>query len=443
MQTFIKSFWAVLLVLSLTAWSVDASPRFKTKKFTKHYRTGPLVLGGSTFKVNQRYNPNYKRTANSGTVELAKTYKKYNVLFPDQLANAIAGIVGRLQGTGNGTTAVNASNVNFGTVETLPEAYDREYLSPVQIGTPPQTVNLNFDTGSADLWVNTNETPENQQNGQVEYNPTLSSTASKMEGATWDITYGDGSASSGIVYTDVVSIGGVTVQSQAVESAQQVSASFQTDAASSGLLGLGFGTINTVQPEQQKTFFENAINDLASPLFTVNLMKQAAGSYDFGYINASEYTGEIQYTPVDNSRGFWGFNPSGFQVGNSSFNATSWFAIADTGTSLLLLPGDLVDNYWSAVSGAKFDALQGGYTFPCNTTLPSWSFGVDEYRGVVPGHFMNYAAISASTCFGGIQSSDALGFSIFGDVVLKAQFVVFDGGDNTLGWANKDLSSSI
>lgn len=114
MQTFIKSFWAVLLVLSLTAWSVDASPRFKTKKFTKHYRTGPLVLGGSTFKVNQRYNPNYKRTANSGTVELAKTYKKYNVLFPDQLANAIAGIVGRLQGTGNGTTAVNASNVNFG-----------------------------------------------------------------------------------------------------------------------------------------------------------------------------------------------------------------------------------------------------------------------------------------------------------------------------------------
>lgn len=314
--------------------------------------------------------------------------------------------------------------------------------SPVQIGTPPQTVNLNFDTGSADLWVNTNETPENQQNGQAEYNPTLSSTSAKMEGATWDITYGDGSASSGIVYTDVVSIGGVTVKTQAVESAQQVSSSFQTDAASSGLLGLGFGTINTVQPVQQKTFFENAMNDLASPLFTVNLMKQAAGSYDFGYINESEHTGEIQYAPVDNSRGFWGFNPSGFQVGNSSFNATSWFAIADTGTSLLLLPGDMVDTYWSAVSGAKFDALQGGYTFPCTASLPSWSFGVEEYRGVVPGHFMNYAAISNSTCFGGIQSSDALGFSIFGDVVLKAQFVVFDGGDNTLGWANKDLSTS-
>ncbi|OBT42007.1 hypothetical protein VE00_06655 [Pseudogymnoascus sp. WSF 3629] len=442
MHTFIKLLSAVLLVLSLTAWGVDASPRHKTK-FSKHYRKGPSVLGGSTFKIKQHHNANYKRTANSGTVELAKTYKKFNVLFPDQLANAIAGIVGRLQGTDGVSAPLNASNVNFGTVETIPEAYDREYLSPVQIGTPPQTVNLNFDTGSADLWVNTNETPDNQQNGQVEYNPTLSSTAKKMDGATWDIIYGDGSASSGIVYTDVVSIGGVTVKSQAVESAQQVSASFQADAASSGLLGLAFGKINTVQPLQQKTFFENAMNNLASPLFTVNLMKQAAGSYDFGYINASEHTGEIQYTPVDSSRGFWGFNPSGFQVGNSSFNASSWYAIADTGTSLLLLPSGMVNIYWSAVSGAKFDALQGGYTFPCNTTLPSFTFGVEEYRGVIPGHFMNYAAITKATCFGGIQSSDALGFSIFGDVALKAQFVVFDGGDNTLGWANKDLSSSV
>lgn len=112
MHTFIKLLSAVLLVLSLTAWGVDAAPKHKSK-FSKH-RAGPLVLGGSTFKINQHHNPNYKRTANSGTVELAKTYKKFNVLFPDQLANAIAGIVGRLQGTNGVPAPVNVSDVNFG-----------------------------------------------------------------------------------------------------------------------------------------------------------------------------------------------------------------------------------------------------------------------------------------------------------------------------------------
>ena len=113
MHTFIKLLSAVLLVLSLTAWGVDAAPRHKSK-FSKHYRNGPLVLGGSTFRINQLHNANYKRTANSGPVELAKTYKKFNILFPDQLANAIAGIVGRLQGTDGVSAPVNTSTVNFG-----------------------------------------------------------------------------------------------------------------------------------------------------------------------------------------------------------------------------------------------------------------------------------------------------------------------------------------
>lgn len=151
-----------------------------------------------------------------------------------------------------------------------------EYLTPVQIGTPPQTVMLDFDTGSSDLWVFSGNTPTAQSQGHQLYTSNKSSTATTLQGAQWKITYGDGSGASGTVFQDVVSVGGVSVKSQAVEAATTVSGSFVQDTDTSGLLGLAMDKINTVTPTQQKTFFSNAMKNLAMPLFTANL-KQGKG----------------------------------------------------------------------------------------------------------------------------------------------------------------------
>jgi hypothetical protein len=50
---------------------------------------------------------------------------------------------------------------------------------------------------------------------------------------------------------------------------------------------------------------------------------------------------------------------------------------------------------------------------------------------------INFAPVDGNTCFGGLQSDDGIGFSIFGDVAIKAALVVFDLGNKRLGWAQK------
>ena len=254
-------------------------------------------------------------------------------------------------------------------------------------------------------WVFSTELPSSEDTGHTLYNPADSSTAKLLPGETWNISYGDGSGASGNVYSDTVSVGTTQVTGQGVETAESVSSEFEEDTDSDGLLGLGFDSINTVTPTPQKTFFFNALPNLAAPLFTADLMKGAPGSYDFGFIDSTKYTGSITYVPVDTSMGYWQFTGAGYAVGSSAFVSSSIDAIADTGTTLLLVPQALVTAYYKQVSGAKYDASQGGYVFPCSDTLPSVTLGIGSYDAVVPGSYdavvpgtyLNYAPISSGS----------------------------------------------
>ena len=86
---------------------------------------------------------------------------------------------------------------------------DSLYLCPVTIGTPGQTFNLDFDTGSADLWLWSTELPKKtvtQNNSEHNiYDASKSSSFQKIK-ATWKISYGDGSTASGDVGTGMSSI---------------------------------------------------------------------------------------------------------------------------------------------------------------------------------------------------------------------------------------------
>ncbi|KAI1497917.1 secreted aspartic proteinase precursor [Biscogniauxia marginata] len=379
---------------------------------------------GHSFTVHQVRNPKHVK---NGALALAKAYRKFGAPLPEYLTSAI------------NQTYANSKRATTGSAATTPEEYDVEYLTPVSIGTPAQTLNLDFDTGSADLWVFSTELASRYQSGHSVYSPSKSSTSKKLSGYTWDISYGDGSGASGDVYTDIVNIGGVSFASQAVEAASTISTQFTEDTDNDGLVGLAFSTINTVSPSSQKTFFDNVKSSLSQPLFAADLKHGTPGSYDFGFADSSKYTGSITYTSVSTSQGFWQFTANSYQVGSTSYS-TKVSGIADTGTTLLLLPDAVVKNYYSKVSGSQNSDSYGGYVFPCSATLPTFTYVVGTKSIVIPATYMNYAPVTegSSTCYGGLQSSTGIGLNIFGDIALKAAYVVFNGASTPqLGFATK------
>jgi aspergillopepsin I len=220
---------------------------------------GPgLDKGRATFR--QARNPQYRF---NGARSVYRTYLKYGVPVPDYLIKAVAHTDALHSDEKRATGSAPAAPID--------DEFDTAYVTPVTIGTPPQTLNLDFDTGSSDLWVFSSLTPASQIRGQEIYAPNKSSTAKLLGDHTWSITYGDGSASRGNVYIDNLTVGGLTVENQAVQCAQQVSSSFTGEAHIDGLLGLGFSSLNTVSPKSQLTFFDNAKAILDSPVFTADL----------------------------------------------------------------------------------------------------------------------------------------------------------------------------
>lgn len=84
------------------------------------------------------------------------------------------------------------------------------YGGDITVGTPPVTYSVDFDTGSADLFLPGPGCNGDACNGHKKYYPRNSSTSVDL-GQDFSDAYGDGSSVTGEVWTDAVGIGGITV----------------------------------------------------------------------------------------------------------------------------------------------------------------------------------------------------------------------------------------
>lgn len=147
-------------------------------------------------------------------------------------------------------------------------------------------------------------------------------------------------------------------------------------------------------------------------LFTSLLRREEPGAYTFGEIDQSQFTGDVTFTDIDPSRGFWSFTPESFSIGNEQFttNPTSALAgIADTGTTLLLVDDAIVERYYSQVPSAELSRTAGAFVFDCDEALPSFSLNIPGYQAMVPGDFINFGVLLGTNVSVGFNLPAALG----------------------------------
>ncbi|WOO80356.1 Endothiapepsin [Vanrija pseudolonga] len=417
--------WSALFLLLATVVSGAAVPQQESVAFNTQTQ---LKDAHGLKKIPVTRNPEFKA---NGTLSILRARAKYG--FEPTYHKG----------------PVNAQAI--GQTPATPDDYlggDLEYIVPVPIGTPAQTLNLDFDTGSSDLWVFSSKlTAASNVNHNV-FTSSKSSTWKTLSGYSWSIEYADLSTASGTVGTDNVNLGGLVVKSQAVELATSVSTAF-VKSANDGLVGLGFykGTYgNTIRPTRQPNVVANLISQGTVPanaqLFTAALYSARdpeSSFYTFGYVDQSLVAASgqsLSWTAIDPTLGFWTFPSTSAYVGGTLVSLSGNTAIADTGTTLAYLSDDVVDAFYAQVPGASYSSQDGGYIFPFDSAnqLPSLTVAVGNKQFAIQPEDLVFGYNHDSTqYFGGIQSRGTNPSDILGDVFLKSVYVVFDQGNTRIG----------
>lgn len=172
--------------------------------------------------------------------------------------------------------------------------------SPIHLSYKPtnslQSPTVDFDTGSADLWVPSPNSKSSHTKFSIQKSSTIETST-----AEWGIVYGTGE-SEGYLARDTVSVGDYVVTKQ-IFALANTSAPVIEALPCDGLMGMGFSTIATYGAP---TFFENLITqgNLPAPLFSFYLQRArdvtskstgtiGGGELCIGCVDSSKYTGSM------------------------------------------------------------------------------------------------------------------------------------------------------
>ncbi|KZT70932.1 putative aspartic protease [Daedalea quercina L-15889] len=317
---------------------------------------------------------------------------------------------------------------------TTDEGDDLEWAGTISIGTPAQSFLIDFDTGSADLWVPSTNCTQSACRSKHKYNAANSST-SAMQSGTFSIQYGDGSTSSGPIFTDTVSVAGIKSTGQYLSAVTSLSSSFATDPID-GLLGMAYQKISVLgrPPFVNQAKSEGSIQ---SAVFGMKLAHKGSELY-IGGTDTSLYKGSVEYHTVTGS-GFWQISGASALVNNKTTN-TGFQTVIDSGTTIMYGPPSAVQSFYASVPGSSvFDSQNGFYQFPCNSVPQvAFSWGGRSWNVSAANFNLGKTSSTSQYCVGALAGQDlGLGSNVWllGDSYMKNVYSVFSFDQNSVGFA--------
>ncbi|KAI7886623.1 acid protease [Lichtheimia hyalospora FSU 10163] len=339
---------------------------------------------------------------------------------------------------------------------------DVEYVGAVEIGTPPQTFEMDFDTGSSDIWVPSSNCsvcsksstflssksktffPEAVTTTTMDNTTMISANDTNNDGhnSSWTLQYGDGSTVQGNMGFDTITVGNATAKHQLFGLANKVSAQFITDQRLDGIFGLGFAGLSLMGANQ--SYVENLktqgmIRDAVASFWLSNSTN--GGELLLGAIDSNRYEGDLTYLDISKPPRYWEVPFTGVKVGNRSYisgmDPGNGTAIVDTGTTLIILPLTLSHAVHEQIPGAVYNTSTG-WQMPCKpNTTDSVGFTLGEHEFPIPLQNLVREKVNpdnSSLCYSGIAEAP-MPMVILGDTFMRTYYTVFDYDAKRVGFA--------